>query len=267
MSLEGKSCIVTGAANGVGRAIAQRFAESGALVTLVDLDEERLGTAVAELEGRNLAVQGFSGDLTEKLTIANLISATIDAYDRLDILVNASRRIHLADPMDDDDGEMSRMIDQNVLANLALSRSFAQKIMKQNEGLDPEDRPDAAIVNVTSIATKRTIRNLGIYAVASAALDQLTRSLAVSLAEEGIRVNGLALGSVLSSWLRQTLNENGELRDRMVSATPMGRIGDSEEAANACLFLASPQASFVTGQILTVDGGRTLFDPVDLPAY
>lgn len=267
MSLEGKSCIVTGAANGVGRAIAQRFAEVGAKVTLVDKDEDGLARVVSDLEDRKFAVQAFSGDLTEKLTIANLISATIDGFDRVDVLVNASRRINHADPALDDDGEMARMFDQNVLANLKLSRAFARKIIKQNEGLEPEDRQDSAIINVTSIATQRTIKTLGIYAIASAALDQLTRSMAVSLADSGIRVNGLALGSVMSAWLRTTLNDDAELRERMVEATPMGRIGDSEEAANAALFLASPEASFITGQILTVDGGRTLFDPVDLPAY
>ncbi len=267
MSLEGKSCIVTGAANGVGRAIAQRFAEVGARVTLVDKDEDGLARVVTDLEDRKFEVQAFSGDLTEKLTIANLISATIDGFDRVDVLVNASRRINHADPAADDDGEMARMFDQNVLANLKLSRAFARKIAKQNEGVEPEDRTDAAIINVTSIATQRTIKTLGIYAIASAALDQLTRSMAVSLADSGIRVNGLALGSVMSAWLRTTLNDDNELRERMIEATPMGRIGDSEEAANAALFLASPEASFITGQILTVDGGRTLFDPVDLPAY
>jgi len=244
MSLEGKSCIVTGAANGVGRAIAQRFAEVGARVTLVDKDEDGLARVVTDLEDRKFEVQAFSGEL-----------------------VNASRRINHADPAADDDGEMARMFDQNVLANLKLSRAFARKIAKQNEGVEPEDRTDAAIINVTSIATQRTIKTLGIYAIASAALDQLTRSMAVSLADSGIRVNGLALGSVMSAWLRTTLNDDNELRERMIEATPMGRIGDSEEAANAALFLASPEASFITGQILTVDGGRTLFDPVDLPAY
>ncbi len=267
MSIEGKSCIVTGAANGVGRAVAQRFAEAGAHVTLVDLDEDGLEKVIKDLEDRKLSVQGFAGDLTKKLTIANLLSATIDGFDRMDILVNASRRIAMADPAQDDEGEMQRMFEQNVLANLQLSRNFAKKIVKQNDGLDPADMPDAAIVNVTSIATQRTIQSLGVYAIASAALDQLTRSMAVSLAEQRIRVNGLALGSVMSAWLRTTLNDNEELRDKMIAATPMGRIGDSEEAAQAALFLASPAASFITGQIMTVDGGRTLFDPVDLPAY
>ena len=105
------------------------------------------------------------------------------------------------------------------------------------------------------------------YSVSSAALDQLTRSLAVAFADHGIRVNGIAMGSLMSASLRESLKDNPELHSTIEAATPLGYIGEADEAADAAVFLASSKANFITGQILAVDGGRSLIDTVNIPAH
>ena len=266
MSVTSKSCIVTGAANGVGLAIARRMAEEGARVTLADIDEDNLATEVEALTDAGLEAQAFVGDLRQKLNIANLLSATLDAYERVDILINASRRVELCDPLDLSEETLSAMFAHNVTANLRLTNAVAKKMIKQAKAEENEG-PAGAIVNLTSIASSRTLPNLTGFSTVSAALDQMTRSLAVSFAQYNIRVNGIAIGSVKSATLRDALQDNNELRDMIIAATPAGRIAEADEAAEAALFLASPQASFITGQILAIDGGRSLIDPLATPAH
>lgn len=266
MSVSTKSCIVTGAANGVGLAIARRMAEEGARVVLADMDEANLNAEVKALVEAGYEAHAFVGDLRQKLSIANLLSATIAAYDRVDILVNASRRVELCDPMKLSEELLTEMFTHNVTANLRLTNAVVKKMIKQAEE-EENDGPSGAIVNLTSIASNRTLPNLTGFSVVSAALDQLTRSLAVSFAKNRIRVNGIAIGSIKSATLRDALQDNNELRDMIIAATPAGRIGEAEEAADAALFLASNQASFITGQILAIDGGRSLIDPLATPAH
>jgi 7-alpha-hydroxysteroid dehydrogenase len=123
------------------------------------------------------------------------------------------------------------------------------------------------IVNLTSIASIRTQDDIFSYSVSAAALDQVTRSMAVSLAPKGIRVNAVSLGSIMSASLRDLMRGNLDLRDQVVDATPLGRIGEATEAAEAVLFLACDSSNFITGQVLTIDGGRSLLDRMNSPAY
>ncbi len=267
LSLDSKSVIVTGASAGVGLAIARKFAAEGARVMLTGTDEAQLEKEVDALTKSGADVNFFCGDLREKLTIANLISATIDAFDGIDILVNASREVMASDPMDPDDTTFERLLQQNVIATLRLSQSVARKMI-QLAGEPEGDRSGiGAIVNVTSIAARRTLPELMYYSVVSAALDQLTRSMAVALAGNGIRVNAIALGSVMSASLKSALKHSESLQETLTAVTPLGRIGEAEEAAEVAVFLASDSASFVTGQIVAVDGGRTMLDPMDQPAH
>lgn len=265
--LEGKSVIVTGAAAGVGLAIATRMAEAGARVMLAGQDEARLSDAAERLTKEGSEVQFYCGDLRERLAIANLISATLDAFDRIDILINASREVLAGDPLDPEDTTFDTLLRQNVVATLRLSQAVARRMMLEAEGQEGDRTGIGAIVNVTSIAARRTLPELMYYSVVSAAVDQMTRSMAVSLARKGIRVNAIALGSVMSTSLRSALKDSNDLKSGLTAATPLGRIGEADEAAEVAVFLASDAASFVTGQIVAVDGGRTMLDPMDQPAH
>lgn len=265
-SINGKTAIVTGAANGVGLAIARQFVEAGANVMFADMDEERLKDEVAKEAETEGAIQYFAGDLRERLTIANLLSATLDAFDEVDILVNGSRQIALSEPRELEDTTVELLLEQNVLAALRLSQLVSRRMVKQNKG--EEGRGSAgSIINLSSIAAKRTLPELLAYSVSSAALDQMTRSLAVALAPDRIRVNAIAFGSVMSASLRSSLEANEEFREDIKSHTPLGRIASATEVAEAAQFLASDGAGFMTGQILTLDGGRSLLDAVAAPAH
>ncbi|HHB81145.1 MAG TPA: SDR family oxidoreductase [Aliiroseovarius sp.] len=209
------------------------------------------------------ALRFFAGDLREKLTIANLLSATIDAFESVDILVNASRQILPTDPLDCNDTSVETLLEQNLLSGLRLSQQVAARMIRQGEDDEEDKRPLGAIINLSSIAATRTHPDLLGFSVASAALEQATRSLAVALAPKRIRVNAVSFGSVMSASLRDGLREAPDLRDRIEDATPLGRIASASEVADAAQFLASDGAGFVTGQILCVDGGRSLVDAVD----
>lgn len=263
-SIEGKTAIVTGAANGVGLAIARHFADKGANVMFADMDEERLAKECGDApdEGN---MRFFAGDLRERLTMANLLSATIDAFDRVDILVNGSRQILPSAPLDLDDTSVDLLLSQNMLTSFRLSQVVAKRMIRQ--AVDQPEGQVGAIVNLSSIAARRTHPSLLAYSVSCAALDQMTRSLAVALAPERIRVNAVAFGSVMSASLKDCLRDNRDYRDDIESHTPLGRIADPRELAEAVQFLACEGAGFVTGQILTVDGGRTLLDAVSAPSH
>jgi 7-alpha-hydroxysteroid dehydrogenase len=138
-------------------------------------------------------------------------------------------------------------------------------MIKQAE--DQEEGTVGSIINLSSIAARRANPDLLGYSVSTAALDQMTRSMAVALAPSRIRVNAVAFGSVMSSSLKQQLKENDEYRSDIIEHTPLGRIAGPGEVSDAVQYLASDASSFVTGQIITVDGGRTLIDPVNSPAH
>lgn len=263
-SLDGKTAIITGAANGVGLAIARHFSNQGANVMLADMDEARLQDEIGKTDD-NSSSRYFAGDLRERLTIANLLSATIDAFDQVDILVNASRQMMPSDPLDINDTSVETLLEQNLLASLRLTQLVAKRMMKQGE--TREEGQLGAIVNLSSIAARRTHPDLMAYSVSTAALDQMTRSMAVALAPHRIRVNAVAFGSVMSASLKGALRENTDFRGDIEDHTPLGRIAAPAELAGAVQYLASEGSGFVTGQIMTVDGGRTLLDPVAAPAH
>ncbi len=264
-SIEGKTAIVTGAANGIGLAIARHFIDQGANVMFADMDEDKLIMECDSLDCPQ--ARYFNGDLRKKLTIANLQSAAIDAFDRIDILVNASRQVLPSNPLEPKADSFEALFQQNVLANLRLTQSVAKIMIQQAEEDEDNTQCIGSVVNLSSIASDRAHPDLLAYSVSCAALNQMTRSLAVSLAPDRIRVNAIAIGSVMSANLQNYLKGDEDLRDQMAQVTPLGRIAEAQEVTEVTQFLAADSASFVTGQILTVDGGRTLIDAMDTAVH
>ena len=266
ISIEGKCAIVTGAANGVGLAIARTFVQAGANVVLSDMDEENLHLETESLQADGGKALAFCGDLREKLTINNLLASAVDNFKTVDILVNASRQVLTSDTLKPEDDAFDQLMDQNLSVGLRLSQAVAKRMIVQNQDRAPGEII-GSIVNLGSIASTRTQPNILSYSVSSAAVDQMTRSMAVALASEGIRVNAISIGSIMSESLRNLMREDLDIHDLVVECTPLGTIGEAKEAAQAALFLASDLANFITGQILTIDGGRSLLDRMPISAY
>ena len=267
-SVSGKTAIVTGAANGLGLAIARHLVDKGAHVMFADIDEARLMAEVGEEAEAEGPLRLFSGDLTQKLTLANLVSATVDAFDRVDILINASRKCGLSDPLNPESDLVEQMWQQNAMTALRLSQLVAKRMIHTAEKSWVEKgTPIGSIINMSSIASVRVQPALLGYSISSAAVEQMTRTLAVALAPHGIRVNAISIGSVMSASLKGVLKEQPALRERIEGGTPLGRIAGPDELAETVQYLASDASSFVTGQIIAVDGGRGLLDVVAAPAF
>lgn len=266
LSIQGKTAIVTGAAAGIGLAIARHFLDKGANVMCADIDEVKLENECGEAARSEGSLRFFGGDLREKLTIANLLSATIDAFDRVDILVNASRQFMTSDPLDPAADAVDLMVQHNLMSALRLSQMTAKRMIAQAEKADSTG-PIGSIVNLSSVAASRTMPELLGYSISCAAVEQMTRSLALALAPKGIRVNAVAFGSVMSASLQSRIKDHPDLRAAIVDGTPMHRIAAPAELAETVQFLASDAAGFMTGQVLTLDGGRSLRDGVPVPAY
>jgi len=263
-AISGKTAIITGAANGIGLAIARQFADRGANVMCADMDEKKLAEEWGEAsEADNVSY--FAGDLRQKLTIANLLSATIDAYDQVDVLVNASRQMMPTDALEVDDDSVRNLLEQNLMTALLLTQHVARRMIKQGE--TQEEGQVGSIINLSSIAARHTRPELMGYSIASAALEQMTRSMALVLTPHRIRVNAVAFGSVMSASLQSSMVDHGEWREDIKSHTPLGRIAAPTELADAVQFLAADSAGFMTGQVVTLDGGRSLLDAVSAPAH
>ncbi|MCV6823352.1 MULTISPECIES: SDR family NAD(P)-dependent oxidoreductase [Halocynthiibacter] len=260
-SIAGKTAIVTGAANGIGLAVARHFEQAGANVMFADVDDEALEAELGDLPDDG-PVRFFAGDLRKKLTIANLLSATIDAFETIDILVNGSRQTMVSSPLNPLDDGVSKLLEQNLMTSLRLSQAVAKRMIKQAKESGQEEGCIGSIINMSSISAQRIHPELLAHSISSAAVDQMTRGLAVALAPERIRVNSVAFGSVMSASLKKTLREDTELRDDIIAHTPLDRIASAAEIAETFQFLASDAAEFMTGQIVTLDGGRSLLDPV-----
>lgn len=266
-SLTGKTAIVTGAASGLGLAIARHFVDKGANVVFADIDEARLADEVGTEARSDGPVRMFAGDLCQKLTIANLLSASIDAFDRIDILINASRMIAPSNPLCPEEDGVEEMLRQNLMTSLRLSQHTAKRMIAQAEKSEDRTLPAGAIINLSSLAAHRVQRGLMGYSVATAAVEQMTRSLAVELAPKRIRVNAVAFGSLLSASLQQALKAEPDYRTAILSGTPIGRIAPANEIAETVQYLASDASGFMTGQVLMLDGGRELVDCVPAPVH
>ncbi|MEO1292062.1 MAG: SDR family oxidoreductase [Pseudomonadota bacterium] len=191
----------------------------------------------------------------------NLFAATLDAFDRVDTLVTTATDFERANPLDLSADALERVLASNVRSAFMLTRIAAAKMIAQAETAEAGMAP-GSIVHVSSLSGRIASNEIAAFSISCAALDQLTRTFAIALAPHGIRVNGVAPGGVMTEGLRQGLTELPDLRQSLIARTPLNRIGEASEAADAVLFLASEAASFITGQVLVVDGGRSVLDPL-----
>jgi NAD(P)-dependent dehydrogenase (short-subunit alcohol dehydrogenase family) len=250
--LKDKVAIVTGAARGIGLACAKRFLTEGAKVILADIDESE-GTAAAKALG--MSAHFVRCDVGSAKEVAALIAAA-ENFGGVDILVNNAGIVHGADFLDLAEVDFERVLRVNLKGAFLVAQAAAKKMAHKKRG---------AIVNIASINSQVAIPNQIPYSVSKGGLLQLTRAMALSLAKHGIRVNAIGPGSIMTDLLK-AVGSDKEAKRRILSRTPLGRIGTPEEVAGVAAFLASDDASYITGEIIYVDGGRLALNytvPVD----
>jgi NAD(P)-dependent dehydrogenase (short-subunit alcohol dehydrogenase family) len=250
MALEGKTAIVTGGGGGIGFAIAQRFQREGAKVMVADIDKDK-----GEKAERDLAklgeVQFVKTDIGKRLDIHNLVAATVEAFGDINILVNNAAIVHGANFLDLKEDDFDRVLRVNLkgsfLAGQAVARYMVEKVKAGG--------PPGSIVNMSSVNAVFAIAEQLAYSVSKGGVNQLTKAMALSLAPYGIRVNAIGPGSIMTDMLAAT-NADPASTKRLLSRTPLGRIGEPSEIAAIAAFLASEDASYITGQTIYADGGR-----------
>lgn len=250
MALDGKTAIVTGAAGGIGYAVAERFLREGCKVMIADIDAAKGEQALDALEKLG-EVRFQKVDVGKRLDVHNLVAATIEAFGDIDILVANAGIVHGADFLDIAEEDFDRVLRVNLkgvfLTGQAVARYMADKV---KNGGSP-----GAIINMSSVNAVFALPNQVPYSVSKGGVNQLTKVMALSLATLGIRVNAIGPGSIMTDILK-SVNSDASARNRILSRTPMGRIGEPSEIASIAAFLASDDASYVTGQTIYADGGR-----------
>lgn len=250
MSLENKVAIVTGGANGIGLAVATRFAKEGARVVIADIDADAGSRAVEEI-GAHGAVRFVRCDVGDKTDVDNLVAATVGSWGSIDVLVSNAGIVHGADFLDITEADFDRVIRVNLKGMFLTGQAAARQMVKQIEA----GGAPGAIVNMSSINAVVAIANQVPYSASKGGVTQLTKVMALSLAPYGIRVNAIGPGSIMTEMLAAVARDKAA-KNRVLSRTPLGRIGDPEEIASIAAFLASDDASYVTGQTIYADGGR-----------
>lgn len=250
MSLENKVAIVTGAARGIGYAVAKRFVMDGAKVVIADVDDEAGHTAVEDLSGLG-EVMYLHCNVAERLDVRNLVAETLNAYGDIDVLVNNAGIVVGADFLELEEEEFDRVLSINLKGAFLCSQAVARHMVEKVEnGGEP-----GAIINMSSINSVVAIPNQIPYCVSKGGLNQLTKTTALALAKHGIRVNAIGPGSIMTEMLA-SVNSDPAARHRIMSRTPMLRVGEPSEIASVAAFLAGTDASYVTGQTIYADGGR-----------
>ena len=246
--LEDRVAIVTGAAQGIGYAIASRFLDEGARVVVCDLDEGRTRDAAHRLDASGKRVIGRVGDVSEKTTAVALVDTAVESFGAVDILVNNAGVTHAAEFLDLDEADFDRVLAINLKSMFLCGQAVARRMVAQGKG--------GAIVNLSSVNAVLAIPNQVPYCVSKGGIAQLTKVMALSLASHGIRVNAIGPGTIATEMAKKAVLGSEEAKRKILSRTPMGRLGEPEEIASVAAFLASDDASYLTGQTIYPDGGR-----------
>ncbi|MGV3492251.1 MAG: SDR family NAD(P)-dependent oxidoreductase [Ramlibacter sp.] len=240
--LGGRTCIVTGAAQGIGEACARRFAREGAQVVLADIADARGEALAKELGGSYVHC-----DVGDRKQVDALVAHALQRHGRIDVLVNNAGIFRAAEFLDITEDDWDAVLRVNLKGSFLVGQAVAREMVKAGRG---------AIVNMSSVNATLTIPSIASYNASKGAINQLTRVMALSFADKGVRVNAVAPGTIATELAAKAVLTSGEAKARIMSRTPMKRLGEPSEVADVVAWLASDAASYVTGEIVVVDGGR-----------
>jgi NAD(P)-dependent dehydrogenase (short-subunit alcohol dehydrogenase family) len=245
LELSGKVAVVVGGTSGIGRAIAHGFAQAGADVIPTSRRAEQVEIAAREIEEIGRRTLCVSSDVADRASLERVLSEATAAFGKVDILVNSAGRTKRAPTVDFTEDDWNAIIDTNLTGTLRACQVFGRHMLERESG---------SIINIASLSTFVALHEVAAYSASKAAVGSLTKSLAVEWSSRGVRVNAIAPGVFRTALNHKLLDETERGREFLLR-TPMRRFGNVEELAGAAIFLASDAASFVTGEILAVDGG------------
>lgn len=243
--LGGKVAVVFGGTSGIGRAIAHGLAEAGADVVPTSRRREQVELAAAEIEERGRRTLRVTSDVKERDSVRGVLDAAIGAFEKVDILVNSAGRTLRTPTADVSEEDWEEVVGTNLTGTLRACQIFGRHMLERGSG---------RIINIASLSSFVALTEVAAYSASKAAVASLTKSLAVEWAQRGVNVNAIAPG-VFRTALNRHLLDDTERGRELLLRTPMGRFGNVEELAGAAVFLASDASSFVTGEIIAVDGG------------
>lgn len=250
MRMRGKVAIVTGAARGIGRACAERLASEGANVALLDVEDvvgQKSAHEIGSLDNAGETAY-FHCDVGYKEQVETAFASVLAQFGQVDILVNNAGIMRRADFLDLTEKDFDDVIRTNLKSVFLLGQIVARHMVQRAKG--------GAIVNMSSTSVVMTMPTLSPYAASKGGISSLTRAMSLSLAPHGIRVNAVGPGTIVTELNRDSLLADQATRDRILSRTPIGRLGTGDEVASVVSFLASDDAAYMTGQTVYVDGGR-----------
>jgi NAD(P)-dependent dehydrogenase (short-subunit alcohol dehydrogenase family) len=246
LDLSGKVALVTGSSRGIGKSIAMAMAQKGAKVALCGRKQENLDQALEDFRKQGLQVMARTANLGQSAQVAALFSAVDEEFGGLDILVNnVGTNLLTPSVAEADVGLFDKLMETNLKSVFLASGEAVRRMKKRGGG---------KIINISSVAGRRASRGMGIYCIAKAAVDMLTKVLAQELAPDRINVNAIAPGVVRTKF-SQPFWSNETLLQEIVRTIPMGRIAETSDVVGAALFLASGLSDYITGEIISVDGG------------
>ena len=246
--LEDRVAIVTGAAQGIGAACAERLSQDGAAVALWDVDDTR-GRALAD----RLAAQGRRAiyvhcNVAAKSEVDAALAATLQAFGRVDALISNAGIFKAADFLEITEADWDAVLDVNLKGAFLVGQAVARAMVAA--------KTPGTIVNMSSVNGIMAIPSIASYNASKGGVNQLTRVMALALADHGIRVNAVAPGTIATELARKAVLGSEEAKARIMSRTPMRRLGEPGEIADVCAFLTSSASSYITGEIVYIDGGR-----------